>query len=206
MADMSKSHKSDRAIYKLIDRFKSDLKGVAAVEFAIIAPILILLFIGTLEMSLAVSVDRKVSRISSSVADLITQSDSFDADEIAKIMDISNRIMSPYYDEANPPSISIVGVEIRNDEAKVAWSCAKDGGESPAPNSDFSVPEQIRINDTFLVSAVVSIDHEPMVKFVGYSDGKLTFDESAIELSEQMFLRPRLGSGVEVENTGICQS
>ena len=57
-----------------IERFRTEIRGVAALEFAIIAPILILMLVGTLEISLAIAVNRKVSRISSTVADLITQS------------------------------------------------------------------------------------------------------------------------------------
>ena len=182
-------------ISKILRRFGASERAVAAVEFAIIAPILILLFVGTIEISLAVAVDRKVSRISSSVADLITQSSKFTGDEINEIMNIADRIMFPYDDV---PKISIVGIEIKNDEAKVTWACQKNGAPKPAVGSTVSVPSQIKVNDTFLVSATVTTDHEPAFKFVGYENGRLTFDDASIEMSEQMFLRPRLGGQVEV--------
>ena len=97
----------------LSKRYAKDQRGVAAVEFALIVPILMLLFIGTLEISLMVAVDRKISRISSSVADLITQDtgDGYTPEALDKIADIAERIMYPYDDEVN---ISIVGVEIKN--------------------------------------------------------------------------------------------
>ena len=175
-------------------KFYRERKGVAALEFAIIAPILILLFIGTLEISLAVSVDRKVSRISSSVADLITQSQEFNADGLDAIMDISNQIMFPYSDVVD---ISVIGVEIdENQVATVAWARALNNGDTPAVGSPVTVPSNIREADSFLVTAIVSTDHEPAFKFVGYKNGKLTFDDAAIELSEQMFLRPRIGGMV----------
>ena len=79
--------------------FKKDSKGVAAVEFALIAPILLLLFIGTIEISLMIAVDRKISRTSSSIADLIAQG-GFSANnteaEIRAIFGMTDRIMYPY--------------------------------------------------------------------------------------------------------------
>ena len=80
----------------VMSRFRRDCEGVAALEFALIAPIMIMLFVGTLEVSAAVSVNRKVSRISSVVGDLVTQSDKLTADEVDKIMAVSSDIMRPY--------------------------------------------------------------------------------------------------------------
>ncbi|MEO0327879.1 MAG: TadE/TadG family type IV pilus assembly protein [Pseudomonadota bacterium] len=184
-----------RFLQKLGRSFRKSQQGVAAIEFAILAPILILLFVGTLEISLAVAVDRKVSRVSSSIADLITQSNDLSSNEVDEILDVANRIMQPYDDDI---SISVVGVEIKDDEAKVVWACQRNGGGKPSVGSDYTIPAQIMVNDTFLVSATVATSHEPAFKFIGYKNGKLTFDETAIEMEEQMFLRPRLGSSVEV--------
>ncbi|MEM9277143.1 MAG: TadE/TadG family type IV pilus assembly protein [Pseudomonadota bacterium] len=174
--------------------FRHDKKGVAAVEFALIVPILLLLFIGTLEISLAVAVDRKVSRISSSVADLITQSENFNEAGLDQLMDIANRIMHPYDATVK---ISIVAVYIDDDGvAKVEWAHGRNGGAEPAQGSLFNVPASIKTNDTFLLSARVSSDHEPAFAFINFDGSKITFDDASIELSEQMFLRPRTGSGI----------
>lgn len=173
----------------------SDDSGVAAIEFAILAPILILLFIGTLEISYAVAVDRKISRISSSVADLITQGDSYSEADLNKIMDIAKRIMQPYEDPANALKISLVAIEIDSGEAKVDWSHGFNGGDEPAQGSTFAVPANIKVDGTYLLSATVSVEHEPAFSFVGFREGYITFDDSSISLEEQMFLRPRLDGG-----------
>jgi len=96
---LSKLHSScARKLNKLRD-FKKDSEGVAAVEFALIAPILLLLFIGTIEVSLMIAVDRKISRTSSAIADLIAQG-GFAAGssetEIRAIFGMTDRIMFPY--------------------------------------------------------------------------------------------------------------
>ena len=53
--------------------FWRDRKGTGAIEFAILAPLLIVAYIGSFEISLGFSVARKVSRASSTVADVLTQ-------------------------------------------------------------------------------------------------------------------------------------
>ncbi|MEM9331470.1 MAG: TadE/TadG family type IV pilus assembly protein [Pseudomonadota bacterium] len=175
--------------------FLKNKEGVAAVEFALIVPILLLLFIGTLEISLAVAVDRKVSRISSSVADLITQGDSFNKAGLDQLTDIANRIMRPYDDVVK---ISVVAVDIdSNGVAKVAWSYARNGGDKPAPGTLFTVPASIRTDDTFLISSTVGTDHAPAFSFLSFDGSTLKFDDAAIELSEQMFLRPRKGDDID---------
>ena len=174
--------------------FLRDKKGIAAVEFALIVPILLLLFIGTLEISLAVAVDRKVSRISSSVADLVAQDSDYTLDSLDKLTDIATRIMVPYQDTVK---ISVVGVEIdENGVAKVGWSFARNGGEKPAQGSIYPIPEPIRIADTHLVSTKVSTDHAPAFSFLSFNGSNLKFDDAAIELSEQMYLRPRKSGAV----------
>ena len=170
--------------------FRKDNKGLAALEFAIISPILILLFLGTLEISLAIAVDRKVSRVSSAVADLVTQHEEQDFDQafLDAMADIADRIMFPYDDELE---IAIAGIQITNNQPRVVWSWGKNT-TAPAVNSVYNVPASIRQNDTYLLAAKVETAHEPAFKFVSFENGKLSFDAAAIELGEEMFLRPRL--------------
>lgn len=170
--------------------FRKDNRGVAALEFAIIAPILILLFLGTIEISLAISVDRKISRVSSAVADLVTQHEdqNFDTDYLNAMANIADRIMYPYDDELR---ISLAGIQIINNQPRVVWSWAKNTSKV-AVGSSYTVPASIREDGTYLLAAKVETDHEPAFKFVNFENGKLSFDTAAIELGEEMFLRPRL--------------
>ncbi|WP_342214186.1 TadE/TadG family type IV pilus assembly protein [Aminobacter anthyllidis] len=50
-----------------------DKRGVAAIEFAIIAPLLLSLYFVTMEVSQGIETNKKVSRVGSMVADLVTQ-------------------------------------------------------------------------------------------------------------------------------------
>ena len=72
---------------KLFDSsIAADTRAVAAVEFALLLPVMLTLYIGSVEVSQALSVDRKVVLLSRTVGDLTTQSSrlaSADLDAIA---------------------------------------------------------------------------------------------------------------------------
>ena len=179
------------------NKFKSDNNAVAAVEFALIAPILILLFIGTVEISLAISINRKVARISSAVADLVTQSPQLTANEVNQIIQIAEKIMYPYDNQVN---ITLTGIEIAGGNATSKWVC--NGSGCISGGSPQNVPAAIRKDGSFLVSSVVSTNHEPIVGFFNYSNGGLTDTGTTWQMQEEMFLRPRIGNNVCIAGTG----
>ncbi len=109
-------------LIKVRDKFYSFAKnsrGVAAVEFALIAPILLILFVGTVEISLLVSVDRKLSRTSSTIADLIAQGEDFNStsgqQDLRAIFGVTERIMYPYSSKIPCVVISVVHAEAESD-------------------------------------------------------------------------------------------
>ena len=55
---------------RAVRRLRGNQSGVGAVEFALIAPVLIMLYMGSLEVSVAMSVNKKLARAASTVADL----------------------------------------------------------------------------------------------------------------------------------------
>ncbi len=58
---------------KQLGRFLRDARGVAAVEFALILPLLVLLYFGTVESASLYAVDRRVSTVASTMADLVSR-------------------------------------------------------------------------------------------------------------------------------------
>ena len=181
----------------LMRSFRKDCEGVAALEFALIAPLMIVLFIGTLEVSAAISVNRKISRISSVVGDLVSQNDALTGDAINSIMDVSSDIMAPY---GNVVKIRITGINIEDGDATVTWSCNQNWS-NVGVGSDYDIPNSINTDGTFLVAARVQTDYQPMVGWTNYEGtgtGSISFDQTEITMDEQIFLRPRIGAGVDV--------
>lgn len=179
------------------DAFLREVRGVAAVEFAFIAPIMLLLFVGTIELSAGVSVNRKLSRLSSTVSDLVTQSQTLTATDITNIMDASTKVMYPYTDTV---SIVLTGISIDGSgTAKVAWSRAKNGTPLTTGSTYANVPAKIKKPNTFLVAAKVATTYTPSFGWAQYSaTNGLSFSRSSINMDEEIFLRPRIGSTVTV--------
>src|SRR5688572_20381676 len=57
-------------------QFARDVRGVAAIEMAIIFPVMIVLYIGLVDVTNLLMVNRRVTLTTSTLADLVTQADS----------------------------------------------------------------------------------------------------------------------------------
>ena len=90
------AHQGFSAIWARAMRFCSDRRGVAAIEFAFIVPVLLIMYFVTMEASQAIETSKKVSRVGSMVADLITQQQTIVAADIDAIMKIGTSTLQPY--------------------------------------------------------------------------------------------------------------
>ena len=77
-------------------RLVRDRRGVAAVEFAVIVPLMLVMFFGTVEFSSGVAVDRKVSLVTQELADLVSRNPSVADTDIANFNTIANAMLTPY--------------------------------------------------------------------------------------------------------------
>ncbi|MBV6657076.1 MAG: pilus assembly protein [Devosiaceae bacterium] len=168
-------------------RFRSDRRGIAATEFALIAPFMLALWLGSIELSQAVAIDRKVSHASSALADLVTQQANLTNAEIDDIMDATTAILSPY--NVGNLSIEMVGLNINaSSDVEVTWSVGRNRSV-PSIGDTYEVPAALVLPDTFLVAARLFYDHTPatMHVFTG-----------SVELSDAFFLRPRRSAEITI--------
>ena len=96
----------------LTKRFRDDMRGIAAIEFALVVPLMLVMYLGTIEISAAVSINRKVSRIASTVADLVTQQTEVAKTDLKGIMEIGEALLFPY--DSDKPVITIVAIDVES--------------------------------------------------------------------------------------------
>jgi Flp pilus assembly protein TadG len=194
MADEQEKRPASRRLFDAFIRFRRGERGVAAVEFAFIAPIMLLLFVGTLELSSGISVNRKLSRLSSTLSDLVTQSQNLSCSDVDDIMKAASKVIFPY-DEAKV-KIVLTGVNIdAAGAAKVEWSRAKNTAAHATGATYSGVPTMIKVPNTFLVSAKVTTEYVPSFGWAQFSGPNgLSFSRDAINMDEEIFLRPRMSS------------
>lgn len=183
----------------LVSRFKEETQGVAAIEFAFIAPLMLVMYVGTLEISNAVAANRKLSRVSSTLGDLLTQSECFTNSTLADIIKVTDDIMYPY---DNTLSIQLNGVLTTSGVTKVVWSRGYNGAPQLTAGAQYTIPDKIKIDDNFLVAAKIDMSYSPTIGWIT-TGAKSTIkkDNTAMSMSEEMFLRPRIGDDVEIKTS-----
>lgn len=175
-------------------RFTRDSKGVAAVEFALIFPVMLALYLGSVEISGALQANKNVGKTASMVGDLITQQETITRSELSAIAEIGEALLFPYQETS--PTITMVGIQIDNDPtavARAAWSGRYRNGafSRPVPNGQIvNIPSRLRIPGTFLVQVRTDLDYKPIVTWTTESGGMINMDET-------YYLRPRLSDTVD---------
>lgn len=169
-----------------IRNFRKEKRGVAALEFTLIAPFMIALWLGSVELSQGVTIDRKVSHASSALADLVTQQTNLTGVEINDIMDATTAIMMPY--DTGRLSITIAGVEIDGDgNTNELWSASRVGAQANAAAAAYAIPQPLILPNSFLVVAKLTYSHTPTTAH-GIT--------GPIELTDEFFLRPRRSDSI----------
>ncbi len=102
---------------------RRDVRAVSAVEFALLLPFMISLYIAANETSLALSIYRKVSHTGATLGDLTSQASSLTTAEMTDIMAATTAVMSPYADSGL--KIVVAAVEMKNNAYVTDWSVAQ---------------------------------------------------------------------------------
>jgi Flp pilus assembly protein TadG len=179
----SRSVKSPRAFMKRFKRFATDVRGVAAVEFACIAPIILLMLIGTLEASRALAVDRRYNLATSMVADLVGRETKLTANDVNAIYNIVAQVMSPF--DASTLKISLIPVKASSTDASNTKVYAATGnrpsyhgGVQPSKCASFPLTTGLVAKGASVIVIKTSYDYTPAL--VGYLWGSSTWTEQAI--------------------------
>jgi Flp pilus assembly protein TadG len=182
----------------LMQRVRRNADGVAAVEFAMIAPIMFFLFVGSVEFSQAITVDRRVTQVASSTADLIAREKSTDETNVAGIMQIIDHLMQPYDPARLKVTVLNVGDNANNPgvNTQVCWSYNHNGGANTYANGAlYDLPSGLVGASESVIIAEVTYDYQPLI--FGY------FIQTAFPLQEKFFLKPRLSNYVVYPGT-VC--
>src|SRR4029079_10764129 len=107
-------------------RFAKDRRGVSAVEFAMLLPLMVTLYLGTVEISQGVGIDRKVTLTTRTAADLASQVSSINNADMTNLLNASSAVVAPYDVSKLKVTVSAVTID-SNNVAKIAWSDTLNG-------------------------------------------------------------------------------
>jgi len=169
-------------------RFRRDQRGVSAVEFALLLPLMITLYLGGVEVSQAISIDRKVSLTARTVADLVARSTGFSQAEMTNIFNAATAVAAPY-PVANI-KVKVSQISIKADgTTTIDWGDAKNTTKR-TNGETVSVPAGLKVagKDSYLIWAEVEYSYTPTIGYV------IT---GTLNLADQIYMRPRQSDNVK---------
>jgi Flp pilus assembly protein TadG len=149
-----------------LTRLAGDRRGVSAVEFALIAPIMISFYFGLAEFCQGYMSQKRLAHSASAVADLVAQTDVVTTDELDDVMAIGALIMKPFSTSTLTTRVSSV---TRNSSgvAKVNWSRASGTGVTAyTVGTTVTVPTDMIGNGESVVMAETTYDYASPVKYL----------------------------------------
>ena len=171
---------------------RQDRSGIAATEFAVIVPIMLVMFFGTVEFSTGVAIDRKVTIMARALADLTSQSGVVSAADLDNFRAASGAIMQPYVSPIYPSpnsTISELYIDPTSGNARVQWSY----GSSIRPQSSIvNIPVALISRDPntnaiipnqYLLFSEINFQYTPTIGYVMAPSGVL--------LADVAYTRPR---------------
>lgn len=166
----------------ILARLRADKRGVAFVEFALIAPLLIMFYMGCVEFSLALMASKRAAHTSAAVGDLIAQATQLSTADIEDIFRISRTAMTPF--DTQP--LRVRWTQLRQINATsyevILPSCHKNWS---ARTNAAGVPQGVVADNEFIVFAESEYNYDSPVN--AFMPGVNTF-------RSQIVYRPRIAN------------
>ncbi|MEN2494208.1 MAG: hypothetical protein TECD_00099 [Hyphomicrobiaceae bacterium hypho_1] len=167
--------------------FRSNRNGIASIEFAIILPLVTILFVSVIELSWAITVNRRVHQITNLTADLIARRANTTTSELDSIFNVHAILMKPY--EVEPLELIATHVISDTSGSKVCWSHSnKEGLVAYEAGSPYTLPVGILGSNQGLVVVETEYLYQPILFSV--------LTETNIPFREKLFLAPRTSSKI----------
>jgi Flp pilus assembly protein TadG len=180
--------------------FLKDRSGLAAVEFAFIVPVMLVMFFGTMEFSQGIGTNRKVTIMARSLSDLTSQNTSVTTAQLNNFFAAATAILTPYSVTPVRSTISELYIDPATQAARVQWSV----GSAPRGQSTIVViPSQLIARDAqnnvvanqYLIYSEVTYQYVPTIGYV--------MAPSGVNLRDDAYTRPRQSTCV-MYNTQVC--
>ena len=170
-------------------RFARDREGVSAIEFAILLPFMLTLYIGGVELGNGLAIQFKSTLAARTVADLASQYVSIDNSNMAGILGAATKVISPY----SPTGMIVTVSEVTTNAqgvGKVVWSDST--GAANTVGSTLALPANLQQANITLIYGEVTYPYTPNMGYV------LT---GTFNIYESIYFFPRLSSTVTRVNS-----
>ncbi len=166
-------------------RLAADCRGISAVEFAMLMPVMLTLLLGSVEASQGIAADRKVELTAHTLADLASQYTDITNAVMTNVLNAGSAIIAPYPAAGLKEVVSEIAIDSQGN-ATVVWSDTLNG-TALTVGQTISVPSSLATPNSYLILAQVQYGYSPTYGYV------LT---GTLNLSDQSYVRPRESNSI----------
>ena len=168
-----------------LTRFLSDRRGVSAVEFALLLPLMMTLYLGSVETTQGIATSRKVTLTAHTLADLSSQYTAITNADMSNILNAASAIMAPYPVSGLKAVVSELSINAQG-QASVAWSDTLNG-TARTVGQVVNIPSALAVPNTYLLLSEVQYSYTPTYGYVV---------TGTLSLSDMMYMRPRQSTSI----------
>lgn len=166
-----------------------DTRAVAAVEFAIVVPFMLLLYLGGVELGNGMAISVKVSETAHTVADLVSRNACVTNSSLSTMLGASSATIAPYSSGSTTVIVSEVSTDA-NGKATVTWSKALNGTPHPVAQP-ITLPTALGTPSPSNISLLLGeVTYQ-------YTPNLGSAISGTIPISESYYLYPRVSSVVQ---------
>jgi len=185
--------------FPTLGKLRRDNKGVAAIEFALVAPIMIAFYFGMSEIAMGIMADRNVSHATAVTADLATQLPVLNSLELSDVMTATIAVLDVDADELADITIELSSFQMMNDGTINEIGYARLGPQisagGPGTYDPSTLNTQMFNAQSGVVVARLNFSYKPVTLFF----------MNAFTMSETLIMKPRKSINVPFDETGASR-
>ena len=167
-------------------RFASSTRGIAAVEFAFVLPVLAVIFLASTDGGRAIAIYMKVRAAAYTVDAIANQYANIHDTDMQGILGATAKVLAPYSTGPLAITVSQVAIDSKG-KATISWSDSQ-GGTARSVGSPMTVPTNLNVPSSYLVFGEVTYSYQPLFGYFG--------DNSTINLSDNLYTTPRISASI----------
>lgn len=182
--------------FPTLGKLRRNSEGVAAIEFALVAPIMIAFYFGMSELAMGIMADRNVSHATAVTADLATQLPLLNSVELSDVMTATVAVLDIDANELNNVTIEVSSFQMMTDGTVNEIGYARLGPQistgGPANYDPSVINSQMFNAQSGVVVARLNYSYTPVTLFF----------LNAFTMSETLVMKPRKSINVPFDEAG----
>jgi len=176
--------------------FAASQQGTSAIEFALLLPLMLTMYFGSIEVTDAISANRQDTLVASTVADITSQyANPLASSDVTNILAAASTVIAPFPASSVKVTLSSVVIDA-NLNATVDWSAATSNGSPRTAGSSVTnlIPSALRVAGTSVIWGEATYAYKPVIGWVV---------TGTLNMYNQIFMRPRQTACVQYNGT-LC--